>query len=240
MNLPFNDVTNETGLCQEVDRICGTSSTNYPLKDKARRANMGKSRFITIALENDTRWQFDDSNQTDLPIGTTNLVSGQQDYSFESGFLKILKVEVKDADGNYQQLTPIDRSEYDGSLETYFSTNGQPEYYDKVGNSVLLFPSPSSAVTAGLRVHYQRDGVDYVSTDTTKTTGIPSIFDELIAWYIAEPYLMEKTLTDISGQRKYNALVNKIEKKEQEVANYYSKRDKDVRKIISGKIIDCK
>jgi len=239
MNLPFNDTINETGLCQEVDRICGTTSVNYTLKDKARRANMGMSKFVELALSNDTRWQFDDSNNTDLPIATTDLVQNQSDYSFEGGFLKILKVEIKDSTGNFVSIQPIDRRPATEPLETAFGVSGQPLYYDKVGNSIMLFPKPASASSASLKVYFQRDATVFVSTDTTKYCGIPSIFHELIAFYIAEPYLMEKTLTDVQGQRRYNSLVSKIEKMEQKVAEYYSKRDKDDVVGLTGKVINC-
>lgn len=239
MNLPFNDVTNKTGLCQEVDNICGSDTTKYPLVDKARRANMAMAKFVEIALANDTRWQFDDSNQTDLPIGTTGLVQGQNDYSFDSSFLKILKVQCKNSDGDYIDLIPIDVSEVTTPLETTFSENGQPLYYDKYANSIILYPTPSTTVSAGLKVYYQRDATTFVSTDTTKYPGIPSIFHEYIALCMAEPQLL-KNVIDVNSQRKYNNYVAKIEKFEQKIADYYQKRDKDDRKKLSAKIIDCK
>ena len=238
MNLPFNDATNKTGLCQEVDSICGSDTTKYPLVDKARRANMAMSKFVEIALANDTRWQFDDTNNTDLPIGTTNLIAGQNDYSFDNSFLKILKVQCKNEQGDYIDLIPLDVSEVGTPLETLFAESGQPVYYDKYAGSVILYPSPSTSVTNGLKVYYQRDATVFLSTDTTKYPGIPSIFHEYIALCMAEPQLL-KNVIDVNSQRKYNNYVSKIEKFEQKIADFYQKRDKDDRKILSAKTIDC-
>lgn len=232
MKLPFSE------LCLEVDRICGTSSTSYPLADKARRANMGMSRFVELALANDTKWSFDDSNEIDLPIATTDIISGQKDYSFSDEFLKIHKLTIKDSAGIEKELLPIDQVESDQPLDTLFATAGQPVFYDKIGSSIILYPAPNFNLDDGIKAYFQRDSTVFVSTDTTKYPGIPSIFHELIALYMAEPYLLEK-MSDANSQRKYNNYVAKIEKFEIKVAEYFSKRDKDDRPIISGRAMDC-
>jgi hypothetical protein len=234
MSLSFNDSSTEMGLCQETDRICHTNSTTYPLKDKARRANIGLNKFVTIAMESDTRWQFDDTNYTDKPIATTNLVASQSDYTMGLDMLKVLKIQVKDTNGNFVELDPIDINDSDEPLETRFATAGQPQYYDKVGNSIILYPAPSANSTGGLKVFFQRDASPFASTDTTKTPGIPSIFHPLIALYMAEPYLLEK------GMKAYNGILNKITILEEQVREFYSKRNKDERPQITARIVDCR
>src|SRR5206468_3441721 len=128
-------------------------------------------------------WQFDDDNYTTLPEGTTNLVSGQSDYSFAATFLDVDWVKVKDAGGNWQMLDPIDQSQVDQALENYLITNGMPEMYDKVGDSVRLYPAPATAsvtLTAGLKIGFKRTGSLFAATDTTKVPGFASPYHVIL------------------------------------------------------------
>ena len=64
---------------------------------------------VSVILQSDAKWKWDDDNQTDHPIGTINLVNGQQDYELAGGtYLKVNRVEVKDVNGNYELIHPID------------------------------------------------------------------------------------------------------------------------------------
>ena len=222
MGLQFNDTSTMLGLCQETDSICNTDSTNYIIADKVRRANIALGDFADIALAADNRWQFDDSNNTDMPIGTTDLVSGQTDYSFDSDMLKILKVECKDSAGNWIELVPIDRSDVTTPLIETYKTAGIPEYYDKFASSLFLYPAASYASDDGLRVSYQRDMNLFTASDTTKQAGIPSIFHKYIALKMAEPYLRD------NAKANYVAVRNEIlDYETNKIPEFYSKRDKD-------------
>lgn len=229
----FNDTSTSQGICQEVDLICGTTSSNYQVVDKTRRANSALSDFVSIALASDDRWQFDDTNYTDFPIGTTNVISGQNDYLTSTSMLKVLKVECKDSNGNWTQLTPIDRNDTDIPYEELFST-GTPTYYDKFANSVVVYPTPNYNSTLGLRVWYQRDASPFVATDTTKEPGIPSVFHKYIALKIAEPYCRDKRLEN------YVSVRNEIMKYEEEIIpEFFAKRNKDEIPAMKGRVIDC-
>jgi len=229
----FNDTTTKLGLCQEVDDICSSTTTSYPLTAKARRANSALSDFVSIALNSDDRWQFDDTNHTDLPVGTTNLVNSQTDYTFDIEMLKILKVECKDADGVFKELLPIDRNDVTVPLDVTFETDGTPLYYDKVGASILLYPAPDYNSTNGLRISYQRDASYFASTDTGKVPGVPTLFHKYIALKMAEPYARDKRLEN------YVSIRNEIAKYEEEIIpEFYAKRNKDERPTMYGRLID--
>lgn len=229
----FNDTTTSQGICQEVDSICNTNTSSYPVADKTRRANSALSDFVAVVLASDDRWQFDDTNYTDFPVGKTSLVSSQNDYGMSTTMLKILKVECKDSNGNWTQLTPIDRNDTTIPYEELFTT-GTPLYYDKYGNSVVLYPTPDYSSSLGLRVWYQRDASPFVATDTNKTPGIPSVFHKYIALKIAEPYLRDKRMDN------YVSIRNEIAKYEEDlIPEFYAKRNKDEIPAMSGRVIDC-
>jgi hypothetical protein len=203
------------------------------LADKARRSNSALSDYVGIALNSDDRWNFDDKNNVDLPIGTTDLASGQNDYSLDSTVLKVIKVELKDEEGKWTELQPIDRNDTNIPYDELFST-GTPKYYDKFANSAFLFPTPDYDADESLRVWFQRDASYFTASDTTKQPGIPSIFHKYIALKVSEPYLRD------NKKENYVSVRNEIQKYEEErIPEFYAKRNKDERPIISGARIDC-
>jgi hypothetical protein len=232
--MQFNDTTTNLGICQEVDDICSTTATSYTVATKARRANMAMSDFVSVALNSDDRWQFGDTNFSDLPIGTTALVDGQNDYSLDTSVLKVLKIELKGEDGTWNELTPIDRNDTTVPPEEFYG-EGMPKYYDKFTSSVILYPTPDYSQDASLRVTFQRDASYFTASDTTKQPGIPSIFHKYICLKIAEPYARDKQL------KNYVSIRNEITKIETEdIPEYYAKRGKDERPQFTARVIDCR
>lgn len=148
-------------------------STDYPLADVVVSLNRWVHRVGIWIWKASGTWEFDDSNQTDLPIATTTLVANQQDYSLPTTVLKLLRVEVKDSSGNYRQIFQIDQSELQGiALTEYEETAGLPIQYDIIGNSLFLYPAPSaSSVTlaAGLKIYIAREETEF-STPASYTT----------------------------------------------------------------------
>src|SRR3990167_7720200 len=71
-------------------------TTDYPLADMVSSANVWLQEVTKWIWLTVGTWEFDDSNQTDLPIATTTLVASQQDYSLATTVSELLRVEVKD------------------------------------------------------------------------------------------------------------------------------------------------
>lgn len=222
----FSNSTTKEGLIQEVDRICKTDDTTYTLKDKTARINIGMDRFFTLAFQADGRWNFDDLNQTTAPLESINLVSGTEKYAldtFTSEIINVLRVEALDSNGDGIVLERLDRDriQYE-SLPEFNSTAGTPRWYDLSGKYIYLYPKPSYNSTNGLSLYFERNKSAFVSTDTTKVPGIPSIFHSYIARYASLPYLIENYLpskNDIAGQ---------IQIDEAAILNHFSHREKGI------------
>lgn len=184
-------------LASEINVLCGLDNddtTEYPLADKVRRLNGALEEVVAEIINADGDWQFDDTNHTDLPVGTINLVASQQSYTFMDEFLSLEQVRVKNADGFFQVLKPIDPKEFKPNpVEEYFQDTGLPTHYDKIGDTILLYPSPTAAtttLTAGLKVNFKRT-IDYFTTsDTTQKPGIPTTHHILLAYMAAIPYCL--------------------------------------------------
>ena len=109
--MQFSDTTNKNGILQEIDfwilGSSGTASSDYSTADKTRNVNRWLDRVNSLIMQADHRWEWDDTNHTDLPIATTTLVNNQQDYGLDTSHLKIIRVEIKNNAGNYNLILPV-------------------------------------------------------------------------------------------------------------------------------------
>lgn len=195
-----------------------------------------------VALINnaDSRWQFDDSNYTDLPIATTSLVSGQKDYSLATSHLSIDRVELLPSGAStWELLTPIDQHDIrDTALTAHLPTSGQPLEYDKVGGTVFLYPTPNYSQAASLKIHFTRGALHFdfttstftdASGSTSSSPGFNSLFHELIALKAARKYAVAKTLAN------RNDILLDIDRLEQRLTNFYGMRSRDERPRLIAK-----
>lgn len=211
-----------TEILSHARRWVGADSTSYSTADITDSANRALYRVVSLIRAAEGRWSWDDSNNTDLPIATTALVANQQDYNLDPTHYQIQRIEVKDEDGNWNKLDPIDYVDvYNQSLTDFQNTAGNPKYYDKVGNSIFLYPKPSYSQNASLKCFYTRGPSYFTASDTTKTPGFNTIFHELIALWASYDYAAINQLAvkkDISEE---------IAIKEDKLSEYYSLRNKD-------------
>lgn len=236
MSIQFSDTTTKNGLIQVCeDEVFGNygdiSGNTDRLYQFTRLLNEGLNRVTSLILKANGRWQWDDSNNTDLPIGTTDLVttagSEQQDYSFNVSHLKVLGVEVLNADGDWVNLIPIDQLDItnsENSVTDFLKTPGMPQYYDKLGASIFLYPKPlASAVTdsGGLKVRFQRPPSYFVYTDTTKVPGFNSLHHNLVALIASRDYALSKSLKVARG------LAERVQIGEESLSEDYTLRNAD-------------
>jgi hypothetical protein len=182
----FSDTTNLTGMIQECER--GLFSSDYGrisgnttiLKEFTSYMKQGIDEVTKKKLQADNTWDFDDSEHTDFPIATTDIVASQEDYSLAVTHLIVKRVEIKDEAGNWKKLTPIDNREIKDAIDEFRDSSSIPDYYDVYQNSIRLFPTASYNSTDGLKVYFQRPMDYFETTDTTKAPGFASIFHRLV------------------------------------------------------------
>ncbi len=225
MALYFNDVSGGQGVCQEMDDQCDSDADSYPLASKARRVNSAVLKLELKAMFCAGGWRFDDTNNGVNQTGLQTLVSGTQEYIFDSTLMFIESVEVLLADGvTWQKLTELDPALISGSPKQYLSLTGLPMQYYKRGNYLGLTPIPvtgSVTLINGLRVTFTRRGSLFTAADTTKTPGIEPTFHELVALMASLPYC--KTYK----KDRVPQLVLDIQEQTKEFEKYYSSRSKD-------------
>jgi len=219
--MEFSNTTNRAkGIIQDIDFLCGTTSASYPIADKVRNVNQAYHDVSRLIWESAGGWQYDDSNKTDLPIAITNLVHSQQDYELPSTAQKVERVEVLDSNGNYQKLTQIDWHDIPIAMTEYLETDGMPDYYDLIGRSVMLYPTPAAAnvtTASGLKVYVDRDVTEFTTGSTTSVPGFATQFHKILSYSAALDF--EK---DPQEQKRLVQMKDRLEKGLQ---IFYSGRD---------------
>lgn len=207
-------------IVEDINFFCSTTTATYSAANVVRNVNNWYKKCISWILEADNRWQFDDSNNTDLPIATTDLVSGQDNYSFGSDWLKVLRIDVKDSAGAWITLSPIDQSDIIGAYDSFEDTDGTPKYFDTVGGSIILKPATSYASADGLKVFFQRSGDDFTVSDTTKTPGFSANFHRVISLGASYDWAI------VNNPSKATTLRSEIEQLKTELQTFYGERAK--------------
>ncbi len=225
--MQFNDSTNENGLIQDITSITGATTTDYTLKERTRDINNAYSRIAYLIIQSDGRMQWDDTNHTDQPISTDDLVDSQEDYNvFEAApaaledWLTIEQVEIKSNDDLWSKLTPFDKRDTKLAWDEFRKTDAQPLLYDFNGTSVLLKPSPNYAKTDGLKIYFQRAPSFFTSTDTTKRPGFASIFHSYLSMSASYRWARDKTIPNME------VLKRDIAEMEAAIQKQYSNRSR--------------
>lgn len=151
------------GIMEFARRFSNTNSTTYPDADLKASVNQYQEQFtvhITDAMDD---WDFG------LDYATCDFVAGQQEYPFDTTFLKIKQVEVTYDGVTWKKVRFHDLSANSEPTDT--ATIGQnynisEPYGDLLDNSIFIDPIPTATVTAGMKVWFTRTQDELVnSTD---------------------------------------------------------------------------
>ncbi len=189
--MDFNNTTTLGGLIQDCEFLTNIGTANISgnatkLKQFTSFINERSRTVLTLILQAQDEWDYDDKNYTDFPIITTSLVKDQTDYALPlvgENMLKIKRVEIKYRD-TWAKAFPIDISEFrrettSDSAKTIFG-EGSPRYDFQYG-SVFLYPTPTVASASGLKMWITRDISPFTSSDTTKVPGFDAPFHKMLS-----------------------------------------------------------
>ena len=233
MSKVFSSTSTRDGLIQGIERNCGfndgdISGNTVRLAQFTGDINSSVDVVFGKIFGVGGTWQFDDSNHTDYPIITTNLVLDQRDYAFTADansnlILEIYRVLASDSNGNFRELLPVDAqsSNAPSNYTDGLNVKGQPNTYDKTGNGIFLDPIPNYARTAGLKVFINREGSYFTVADTSKKPGIAGLFHDYYALRPSYMYCLDNQIK-IKGDLK-----NEMLEMEEAIKNYYKAREKD-------------
>jgi hypothetical protein len=176
----INDSSNQhLSLYHDALKWAGVSSTQYPFDPEfLRDANLALDLISSYIMRFDGAWEWHDYNLGDQPIADDDLVSGQASYSLTLTHYKILRVRVQDSNGDYVTLKPIQRRTL---TDSQLAATGTPNSYDKLGNAVIVNPTPDYGSTGGLELQFQTGAEYFLTSDTSKEPGFSTQFHRLVS-----------------------------------------------------------
>lgn len=244
MSLQFSNTTNKSGILQVIERKTklndgGITGNTQRLKEFTSEVNLAVDKAFSIIFKANGLWQFDDSNHSDYPIITTSLVANQRDYTFttdEQGnlILDIYKVMVKDEQGIYHEIYPVDQQsdEYMDGFWSGQNDTGIPSRYDKTANGIFLDCIPSYNSPGGLKVFINREGSYFTTSDTTKKPGFSGLFHKYLAVVPSYEYACTNQLAN------KNDLKQEMLEMEMDMKKHYRDRGRDETPMISSETVN--
>lgn len=219
--MQFSDTTNKSGLIQECEfwtnlGDAAISGDSILLPQFTNRINRSFDRIMPRVLSHDDKQRWDDVNHPTHPIGTADIISGQNDYTFladsaGNSVLNITKILAKastsatdygielykvipgdmvDLPGTQSgRIGTVDSAEDTRVLSPFAADVGTPMKAVVRGNTFFVWPIPNYSLAGGFKIFFERTQSYFVSTDTTKTPGIPAIFHQLLALYASKDWL---------------------------------------------------
>ena len=245
----FSNTTNrEQGLIQDCEDILSLGNA-FITGDSAvfarftRYINEWYLRVATWILEAEGVFNWDDSNYTNFPIATKDLVNAQADYTLPaatsggnaSTFLKLLAIEVADASGRYQRIDRIVLEEMRRTITEHRIADGMPERYWELANSIVLEPAPATAsvtITNGLKFFFQRSIDLFTTSDTTQQPGFAEIFHRILSLGASLDHAEINDLDDLATRLKRRIYGDPTIKDDiglkGELKTFYANRNDDV------------
>jgi hypothetical protein len=221
-----------TDIIAEARDLVDATSTSYPDAKILRRLTPIEREIGNRIINADGTWQFDDSNYTDLPVGSGTLTATQDLYTFAAEFLDFLWAKVKNADGTWSMLKPIDQSGLTYPYEDLLTDDGLPIYVDKVADDTIrLLPAPAAAdVYDGVNIKFgfKRKTKAWEQSDIDTGTREPgfALNHIIMAYELALPEAIKYKKDRVGIYER------KIDKLMKEIINHYGQREKDKPKVI--------
>lgn len=221
--MTVNGANKTNSLVGDIDfRLFGNSvtlNTEYSLTDRIRNINTAIDEAVVEIFKADPMWEWDDDNNSDLPIATTALVANQDNYGIPDATLIITRVRIKNENGDWITLNPVGRSELSDSD---LAQTGQSDSYYKMGRSILPVPVPNYGVAGGFELQYQRGATHFTTSTTDDEPGFNSQFHPFLSVSAALQYALAHDMST-----KIQTLTNEKERIRQAIRDHYQTRSKD-------------
>ena len=217
----YSDTNSNTlsGIVQDIDFRCSTTSVAYPTADKTRNVNRAYDRAIEFMTRNSKKIKYADTALTPPYNFTTyDVVSGTNAIAITEPF-KFERAEVKDADGKWHELKLIDVTDIEGPVQTLQATTGTPTHIRINGNRATLIPTPNASVTGGLAIFGSPEPTLFAYNDTTKVPLLPRFAHALLSVGASIDYC------NLYKKDRVEALLIEQQSLYQQLADYLESRD---------------
>lgn len=201
-------------LKQDVYFLVGATSATYLNADLIRNMNVAYQNVATLIWQSADGWQYNDG------VIKSTLTHSTQDYTIPTTSQLINRIEIKDNNGTWRKLQPIDIHDVSIAMPEFEKTPSLPIYYDLHGTTVSFYPAPSSAsvtLSSGMALYVNKDVTEFGVSATTTIPAFASSFHRILSYAAAIDFVQDKTERDRLVVLKTNL--------ERNLINLYSRRN---------------
>ena len=190
-------------------------------------------KTVTMVLESQDEWDFDDLAHGDFPIVKTPLVDAQRDYSIPASekVLKLKRVDITYDGSTYFKAEPIDTGETSISFGDDTKTDGHfhknAPFYDTQYGSVSIYPRANAADVANgakIRMEWTREIDEFTVADTTQEPALDEPFHEMLAIGASFDWLLINKPQNTTLITRLEGLLVDYERR---LRNHYSTKQED-------------
>jgi len=233
----FSNSAALSGIVEQARKKARVDATQWKTEYITNSVNSYLDKIFNYGFSLNKKFNLDDSNHTKLPIGTTNLTSGQSDYAFltdeqSNRIINVLRIEIGDI--NLKQIDERDIN--DITLTNYRKVDGTPVEYDKIADNIIrLYPTPDTTTANGITYYFQRAPSYFTAADTTKEPGLPASLHR--GFIVNAAFDIGVSL----GLENTNILAQEVATEWQEVVKEFKVRSAgDVANRLEGEMIDSR
>lgn len=212
---------------QIIHDTVDTNTSDFSNARMVRQINIAQDDVVSIILENDGAFEWDEEAYGDLNEGTLTINAGQKAYNLAedenfANILSVIKGLCKDAGGNWYEIKRFHPDYIETSYDTFEDRSGTPTQYRLSGKKLLLYPTPNTTISNGLKIFFIREPKPITVNDTTRELSIPSIFHKLVAYKVAYNYAVSKRMDN------KNDILNMIFREEEKLGLHMANQDRTV------------
>jgi len=201
--------------------LTNTNSTTYTDNEVDASINVYYLQFINEILESMDDWDFQGEN------ATADLVASQQEYVFPTDILKIKRIEVSYDGTNWALANWFDINQRGKATDTTsisqdFDTSSP--FVDMYDNSLFLYPIPTEAVTAGLKIWYEKE--PELLSNATDEPIIAQAYQKGLSYGAAKDYF-DKYSEKPGYVTKSRTMDNNLQGIINKMRTYYNKKSQD-------------
>lgn len=209
------------GLRNYTRFLTNTNSTTFSDLDINAALNSYYHVFVNEILQSMDDWDFQ------AEIATADLVANQQEYVFPSTILKIKSIEITYDGTNWYPVTYLDKRDIGKATDTTtisdnFTTSNP--YADLMDNSLFLYPIPSSNITAGIKIWYEKEADEL--SDATDEPNIPEAYHKGLCYGASKDYF-EKYLEVAGNAGKRDRMETNLEDIIEKMKAFYSTKNQE-------------
>lgn len=181
-------------LYTEIDFLCETNTTVFPVADKLRGINIDQGEALSLMLQSQSYRKVNETSFSTDFVSTDGLSEGDNgyngEYTFDSSWVKPTEIYVKYPSQSVHKKCALygieenNNSEFDEDSISATFTQSNP-YVRYSGNTLFIRPLNSeSTVTDGIMVV-----VEPTTTTLTETTDTPVLDSIFHRWYVLKEAL---------------------------------------------------